>query len=409
MNHRKPPLNTSAQDAGFPAKPTPGDTGARIRAAATPAGLLSLRDPERLRRYILDAGDESQQELRQQALLDQGFCTLSTWPDPARSSAASSSRLSQVPGPRVVNLGLYAWPVVVCLGHTLGIKHTISLGYSHDDPYLTALGNAWASALGVAGTDVRAEGAVSVHCLAGLSPLLLQSSLSNESRRLAFRASQAPAPAITSPAMATPGRPLKPAPWSLILDARPNDFTHLEADQPVVFLLTAYVAWDLAAPRPTYQGAQGDGTHRMRDLVTAFFTHGLKASLAGVSAGAVDAPSTPPPREPRIAVKPTIRLGRAQPLHDAVTEGQWMQMAWMAERARKTDRQFSVSLDRQGSFLTWTARVLNGMGEDDTALGYTYDGFWRPASHVRTILNHVDLAQGTGQMPTQDQLGRLMN
>ena len=42
-------------------------------------------------------------------------------------------------------------------------------------------------------------------------------------------------------------------------------------------------------------------------------------------------------------------------------------------------------------------------------MSYTYDGFWRPASHGQTILNHIDLAQGTGQMPTQDQLGRLMH
>lgn len=408
--HSPDPARRSEPDGGLSALPTAADDTVRIRAANTPAGLLSLREPERLRRYILDASDESQQAFRQQALLDQSFFTLSTWPGPSPfPSHSPSSSSSPVQNSRVVNLGLFAWPVVVCLERSLQVKHTISLGHSADDPFLATLADAWAEALGVASADVRAEGAVSVQRLAGLSPLMLQSSLSNEARRLSPRMGRARTPAAASPCVATSCGHPKPAPWSLILDAQQDLLTPLEPDQPVVFMLTAYVAWDYALAHPTYQDPDGEGTRRMHELMTAVFTHGLKPSLdAPVSADAVS-PAISNRREPRTPIKPFIRLGRPQPLHDAVTQGQWMQMAWMAERARKSDRQFSVSLAQQGSFLTWKARLLNDRGEENTALSYTYDGFWRPVGHVQTILNRVDLAQGTGQMPTEDRFSQLMH
>jgi hypothetical protein len=96
-------------------------------------------------------------------------------------------------------------------------------------------------------------------------------------------------------------------------------------------------------------------------------------------------------------------------VHDAVTQGQWMQLAWMAERARKTGRQFTVSQTPQGSFLTWNASLGLEPGEADAKLNYTYDAFWRPLGHVRTIFDRVDLAQGTGQMPSDEMLRRLMH
>jgi hypothetical protein len=96
-------------------------------------------------------------------------------------------------------------------------------------------------------------------------------------------------------------------------------------------------------------------------------------------------------------------------VHDAVTQGQWMQLAWMAERARKTGRQFTVSQTPQGSFLTWNASLGLEPGEADATLNYTYDAFWRPLGHVQTIFDRVDLAQGTGQMPSEEMLRRLMH
>lgn len=365
--------------------PTAFDNVERMRVVNTPAGLLHQRDPERLRRYILDAPDEVQQAHRQQVLLDTSFSTLSLWPQtPSSSSYRQDSR--------VVNMGLFAWPVLVSHGCALRVRQAFSMNTPADAPLQAALGAAWAQALGVANTAVRPVGAINVQRLAGISPLTLQTCLSRESRRLA----------------GVEGQPDCSDLFGLDLAAQQDPFMPMVPEQAAVFLFTAYVAWGPKKSRPTCSDLPGMGVDRMHELMTAVFTHGLKQS-AGASVTCRSAPAAVLPYAPRQVLTPIIHLGQAQPLHDAVTQGQWMQIAWMAQLARRTARQFHLSQTQQGDFLSWSASLFNDHGEEDSTLNYTYDAFWRPLDHVQTILDRVDLAQGSGQMPSEELRNQLLH
>lgn len=58
-------------------------------------------------------------------------------------------------------------------------------------------------------------------------------------------------------------------------------------------------------------------------------------------------------------VHPEARLGKPQRLHDAITQVQWMQLTWIAERARKTDCSFDLVVEQSGTLLTWTAKLTS--------------------------------------------------
>lgn len=103
-------------------RPGPTDHVERMRVLDTPAALQHQRDPERLRRYILDAPDLAQQELRQQALLDTSCSTLSLWPQEPSSSSLSFASSSVRQNSRVVNMGLFAWPVLVSHACSLSVR-----------------------------------------------------------------------------------------------------------------------------------------------------------------------------------------------------------------------------------------------------------------------------------------------
>lgn len=373
-----------------------------FRVANTPAGLLSLRDPERLRRYLLGATDEAEQERRQRELLEIASNALSFWP--AGASDVGAAQTCWRPKSRVANVGLWAWPVLVSHANFASVKQTFDFGPGGSGSLAGEVTRAWAMAIGVPVVDVRIEGAVSVGRLTDLSPLMLQSALSRESQRnnaLVGGEVGAASPVPLKPGAATT------LPWSLALAPSDENMSQFAPDRPLVFLLTAFVAWDhdLAHPRrnPELQEARA----RMGQLMRALFTKGYVApvrtenadGLGSNSRGVVGLPE-------RQALVPVIFVGQPQTLYEAVTQGQWMQLAWMAERARRTGRQFTLSQHQLGSYVTWVARIEPDADEEDqkTELRYTYDGFWRPLGHVQAIHRCVDQAQGSGQMPGEDFL-----
>lgn len=383
----------------IPAVSSSTDEVVRIRTVNTPAGLLSLRDPERLRRYILEAPNEAQQEFRQRALLEQSFRTLATWPVPSSSSLC-----------RVVNLGLLAWPVLVCYDHPLRIRPVFAFNGKANAPLRAELAAVWAQVLGVNSSALQLDGVFSLQRLAGLSPLMLQSRVHARSRWLASIVGQLRSDPTAPPARVAPGAQVLEDPWDPAALGEQDLFMPMEPGLPAVFLLTAFVAWDYSQTHPIFRDEQGRAAARMRELMAAVFTHGLKQTPeAPVAALPASGSAVACPYVPRTPITPTVCLGQVQPVHEAVTQGQWMQLAWMAERARKTGRQFKVFQTPQGSFLTWNASLGLEPGQADATLSYTYDAFWRPLGHVQTIFDRVDLAQGTGQMPSDEMLRRLMH
>jgi hypothetical protein len=393
------PAGRQRASRNAPAGSNSHDEVERIHTVHTPAGLLSLRDPERLRRYILEAPDEAQQECRQQALLEQSFRTLATWPERSSSNQC-----------RVVNLGLLAWPVLVCYDHPLKIRPIFAFNGKASAPLRAELAALWAQVLGVNSAVIQLDGAFSVQRLAGLSPLMLQSRVHARSRWLASIVGQLRSDPTAPPARLALAAQVPEDPWDPAVLGDQELFMPMEPGLAAVFLLTAFVAWDYSETHPIFRDEQGRAAARMRELMAAVFTHGVKQTPETPGAALpASAPTVASPYVPRTPRTPTIRLGEVQPVHDAVTQGQWMQLAWMAERARKTGRQFKVSQSPQGSFLTWNASLGLERGEADATLSYTYDAFWRPLGHVQTIFDRVDLAQGTGQMPDEQMLRRLMH
>lgn len=387
-------------DARPVAKAPELDLADGFRVANTPAGILSLRDPERLRRYLLAATDEAEQERRQRELLEIASSALSFWP--AAASDGGAAQTCWRPKSRVANVGLWAWPVLVIHANFASVKQIFDFGPGGTGSLALEVTRAWAMAIGVSVIDVRIEGAVGIERLTDLSPLTLQSALSRESQRnnaLVGGKVSAASPVSLKPGTATT------SPWSLALAPSDENMSQFAPDRPLVFLLTAFVAWDhdLAHPRrnPELQEARA----RMGQLMRALFTKGYVAPVCTGNADGLGSNSKRVVGRPeRQALVPVIFVGEPQTMYEAVTQGQWMQLAWMAERARRTGRQFTMSQHQLGSYVTWVARIGHDEEEEDqgTELRYTYDGFWRPLGHVQAIHRCVDQAQGSGQMPGED-------
>ena len=225
-----------------------------IRYASTPNGLLSQREVERLRRYVLDAPDQTEQEARQQALFDAGFCVLSHRPQSSVAPPANSSP--------VVKLGLYAWPVLVRPESRVHMRSALSFK-NWDAALLAEVNAAWARTLGVHSADVCSVAAVSVHRLTNLSPLILQTCMSRESRRLASIARCSDQDSNSSPTLLTSTDPNQ---WQSA-DV-PDVITIMEPDRPEVLLLLAYVGWDHWRPHPTCQTYDVWGSARMSFLIS---------------------------------------------------------------------------------------------------------------------------------------------
>lgn len=369
--------------------------------ANTPGGLLAQRDPEQLRRYVLNANDEAEQERRQRELLALGSQTLSFWPTEA--SDLSPGRNGQRANTRVTHIRLWAWPVLVSHANVINVASAFSLGPGGPGSLACEVTRAWAAALDVSSTELRVEGAVSVERLTALSPLKLQSIMSHESRRLASAEQTGSTPARGAPGVS--GAQWE-APWSLALVPLDNSVTQFVPDRPLVFILTAFVAGNSTSSHPLCQSQLQDAKARMVELMSALFTAGQRTPIASGNTGGHQSQSVIFEKQTeRTSVVPAIRMGQPQTFYEAVTQGQWMQLAWMAERARKTGRQFRLSQQQQGSLLTWEAHIGHDSeetDEDGPLLRHTYDGFWRPVGHVQVIQRCIDQAQGSGKMPVED-------
>ena len=176
---------------------------------------------------------------------------------------------------------------------------------------------------------------------------------------------------------------------SLPLSDTVGEMVPVGRNQPVAYLLIALVRWPIHDVTPAYFDSRGCGRSRLQNLLEAFFTH---VNPGARSPGDVHIPDV---------IRPHVRLGTPNRLNEAITQAQWMQLAWMAERARKTDCSFDLEHRQVGSLLAWSASLTDSQDELIAKLDYSYDGFWRPQCHVQNIAEQVSLAQATGQMCTE--------
>jgi hypothetical protein len=367
-----PPSPLSSAQLPLLGAPTDA-TPSLIHCARTVQGILAHRDLQCLRRFILDAADPHEQSSRQNDLFLQ-----------------SATRLSLEPGSmRVVQTGLYAWPVAICMPQQLKVRSCFQSD-SRDSAGLTAaLSRVWAKSLGATATDVQIHGFVDVRLVAGANPLAVQAFVGKQIQHTSRCAAQ---PIRVDAKL---GSEAAHDAWQDLLPRGVDALTSVGINQPVAFLLLAFVSWPTHASPPLCSEVNQKSALRLQALLQALFTHAdLDTEISGRSAA--DA-----------LMSPSIRLGKPQPLHDAMTQAQWMQLAWMAERARKTDCSFELEHQQSADILTWAARLTDEFDQVCASLEYAYDGFWRPASHIQDIASQVGLAQATGKMSADSPINLL--
>jgi hypothetical protein len=353
-----------------------------LRYAQDAQGLLAHRDPELLRRYILDSCDTAEQTHRQIELFVQST---------TRMALGSNAHCAEAPRhQRIVQTGFYAWPVAICMAQNLRVRSHFHFDVPQSIGLKAELALAWASALGIAASDIALHGVVDVRHLAGVTPLALQSFMRKSTQgKVQYESSLHNMGAMTG-APATDEDP-----WALLVAAQTQLLSAVGPNNPVAFLLTAFVSWDHDAAEPVWRDPHGAIAQRLQALLQALFSHVLPSPVGPLSI------------EAQAPIRAEVRLGQPSKLHDAITQAQWMQLAWLAERARKTDCSFRLDHRQDVNVLTWSASLSDEFESEIARVGYSYDGFWRPASHVQTVIDQVSLAQATGQMRTDSTLAAL--
>ena len=341
-----------------------------IRYANSAPGVLAQRNHAALRRFLLDARDPMEQRRRQSDLFVKSTACL---------SLERSSR-------RVVQAALLAWPVALCMSGPLRVRGYIHFGHSESAGLKSELARAWAAAFDVAESDVEIHGLVDVRQLAGIDPLALQSFTGKEVNRWSR---------LQPNEIASDPVPLQ---LGYCKDSQADqsggargaaEMVSVGRNLPATFLLLAFVRWEPREVPPAVTDNLAHSTARLQNLLQALFTHANPGWSESASL-------TSPP-----VIRSEVRLGKPQHLHQAMTQAQSMQLAWMAERARKTDCSFDLEHRQVGSLMAWSATLTDTLQDVIAKLDYSYDGFWRPECHVQDITGQVSLAQATGQMCTE--------
>ena len=352
-----------------------GEQPASIHYADNAQGLLAHGDPELLRRFILNSKDAAEQHRRQMELFVESTTCL--------AFSASGCSVDAVGPPRIVQTRLYAWPVAICMAKNLRVRSHFHFDVAQSTGLKAELAHEWARALNIAAADVAIHGAVDVRHLVGITPLKLRAFMRSFARHNALQASRCEDRDELRSKPTTDDDP-----WAVLLPSQTELLTSVAQNRPVSFLLTAFVSWDCGQSAPVWPNPPGHKAQRMRSLLEALFTHALPS------------PNGPSAFERQARIQPQVRLGHPQPLLEAVTQAQWMQLAWMAEHARNIDCSFRFDHGRDGNILNWSATLTDEFESEIARVFYCYDGFWRPENHIQTVTDQVSLAQATGQMRT---------
>lgn len=347
-----------------------------LRYANSAQGVLAQRNHAALRRYLLDARDPMEQRRRQTDLFAHS------------TSCLTLDRNSK----RVAEAALLAWPVALCMSAPLRVRSYVHFEHDESAGFKAELARTWAAAFDLAESDVEIHGLVDVRNLSGIDPLALQTFTGKEVNRWsrmqprAVTSSQVPAQLGHCKDLHADGNGLTNGAAAMVSVGR---------NLPVSFLLLAFVRREPHEASPVFTDNLAGSSARLQSLLAGLFTH---ANPGWSESGGATAPPV---------IRPDVRLGKPQHLHEAMTQAQWMQLAWMAERARKTDCCFDLEHRQIGSLMAWSATLTDALDQVIASLDYSYDGFWRPEDHVQTITERVSLAQAIGQMCTEPPLNPL--
>ena len=294
-----------------------------------PARLVRIGDFESMRRFLLMAGDGESQDNARNSLFETGatgtVCT---------------------PQDGVKNIQLMAWPVAIRFSESEKVQSTIEL--SDQSGYLVQrIHDLWLGML------VPQDGLLvyplnvltSLYTVLNATPLLVRDCV-----RHGIQTIENEQPPVDWSFEAKKSRPLQGSP-----------------NLPLVYLLTAYVCWDVGSKAPSVgcnAVVQWTAKHLMEALISS-----PTGSLIEATVG-----------------EPVI-------FHEAMTQGQGMQIAEMLKRYQTHNWHLGNQASADDMQTQLNVTYLQPHDHSPlTVFTWTYSSLWRPASHIEQISLYVDQA-----------------
>jgi hypothetical protein len=386
-----------------------------IRYAHNARGMLSHRDPDVLRRYVLDARTEEEQAARQNELFKCASVALACVPSGHQFDLLQHSHAHEGIDHRVsagigesfkslgvVNCGVFGCPIVVTFKNPKKIFRRLPLDHLQTQAHVArAIEKSLAMCSATPLAFARVESMICLNDLNGITPLQVQAATSNESRRMNgdFKDIAVQIPDSMS-SKTFNGYRRHQGGWSLQLPQVDDVWTEVGPNQPVSFLIIGYLGWDCYLPSPLFVDHSKEGALKLRTLIEGYLAQD-RCSGDG-ELGSYAAPD-----------RVQVEVGKPTWIHEALTEAQAMQFAIMEKSAGKTQSSFALKREQYGSILHWTGTIspmqhelpfsrshVNSAGTESASGGLSceqptavvesiYDAFWRPESHALEIEQRV--------------------
>jgi len=346
------------------------DSFALIRYADSLRGLLAQGDEAALRRHVLKAENFAESAQRVEAIQQAAHHQMSE-----RFRALDTRNFGKlIPTYEDVHVACLGWPVVITMPRELQVSSVYPLNDLHSRPLVKELLGCFRQAYDTGILEVAPLALFQSNLLLGLSPLIVHQLLATF--KSALKSSSTPNYRDCQLPILAPREHIKIGPWL-----------------PVSMVLPVVVAWRFGQ-RLLVGSRLRNAQVRMKQLITGLYTHYGQAGHADRSLQDLQAP----------ALQPSVSVGKPELLYEAATQGQWMQLARMAEVASKSGLHTRYTQDALGEF-----RLLEyELSTDDEMLStsrYAYEPFWQPAMHREQVDVKLSWAQAMGCTPAMDPQG----
>jgi len=295
-----------------------------VQFASTPDGLVANGNLESMRRFLLLSGEGVQQDKARESLFQAA----------ANGLTHDQDRLS------VLRLCVYGWPVTLSVSGLREVQSTHCVGKD----IVLKMRELWLRVLG-AKRGVYVSPMVNVthlNSVLGLSPLTLR-----DCTRRGVSLIQG-VQGLRS--------------WSF--DASGPRQETGSPDEPLTFLFSAYVLWDVRLPRPVVDMGS-DVALEMQQLTQAIFSAHAHENISAL-------------------------VGRPMVYHDAVTQGQALQMVAMERRAVSLGHSFGMEMSQDENHVHLSMGCYEASGEDVLfATQWSYPHTWRPMAHIAQIQSYA--------------------
>lgn len=335
-----------------------------IPYADSPRGLLAQGNESTLRRHVLGAQTFAESARRVEAIQQAAHVQMGD-----RFRDVEFGRVGQ----RVsmfdpVHVACLGWPVVITIPRELRVHAVYPLNALHSRPLAREMMGCIRLSYDTVILEATPLALYQTPLLLGLSPLWVHQLLATFKR--ALKSSSTPSYRDCQLPIVAPRELTMIGPW-----------------HPVSMVLPVLVAWRQDQYLQLGSGLR-NAQARLQHLVAGLYTH-----------------YRPSPKNggtwldwQELTLQPTVSVGKPELLFEAATQGQWMQLAKIAELARKSASESRYSQQTQGDFRL-VEYELSTNDEVLSTLHYAYKPFWQPTGHREMVDAQLSFAQIMGCMP----------